>query len=405
MKTEVDVTVIGAGVVGLATAFQLKRRHPRLKILVVDKETGPSRHQSGRNSGVIHSGLYYSPGSLKATLCVSGRRQLIDYASRRGVAYDICGKVVVAVDETERARLEKLWDRGLKNGLDGLRWLDAKELALREPHIRGVAAILVPEEGIIDYKGMARSLVKELEEQDVRFLFGAEVKRFTEEASGLCVRTSAGDVASRAAMVCGGLQSDRLLAMTGTRPLATIIPFRGEYFNLTPAARSLVKHLVYPVPDPAFPFLGVHFTRMTTGDVECGPNAVLAFAREGYSKFAFSPRDAAQTLTHRGFLKFAAKHFFQGMKEQHRSLSKAAFVEALQRMLPEIRAEHLTPGGCGVRAQAMDDSGKLVDDFLFHETERCLFVLNAPSPAATASFAIGDSIVNRFEERIFQKGD
>ncbi len=395
MKEKYDYAVTGGGIVGLATALKLSDKYPDAKIALFEKETEPARHQTGHNSGVIHSGLYYKPGSLKARLCVDGRRQLIEFARKHGVPHEICGKLVVATDPAEVERLRTLFERGQKNGLAGLEWIEGDAgIRAREPNIRGLAAVVVPEEGIIDYKAMCREMVKELERRGVTLRFRTEVRsartenEFVELSIGDGTRARAGF-----AIFCGGLQSDRLARASGAATDVRIVPFRGEYYKFTPAARARVRHLVYPVPDPQFPFLGVHFTRMTDGEVECGPNAVLALAREGYRKFDFNLSDVLGIFSFRGAWRIFLKHWRPGLGELQRSLSKPAFVRALRKLMPDLDGDELVYAGSGIRAQAVRPDGSLVDDFEFADAPRQRHVLNAPSPAATASLAIADHIV------------
>jgi L-2-hydroxyglutarate oxidase len=395
-----DVTIIGAGIVGLATAYQLKQKHPLLHVCVIEKEARVASHQTGHNSGVIHSGLYYKPNSLKATLCVKGRKQLIEFARNHNVKHEICGKLVVATNPEEEERIDFLYKRGQENGLNGLEIFSQTKIRDREPYAGGKLAILVPEEGIIDFVGVCKALERELSLSNVDIFLSTRVIKISSSDSKMDLVTNTGVIRSRKLISCAGLQSDRMFEATGKKSDIRIIPFRGEYYNLNPKGQGLVKHLIYPVPNPKFPFLGVHFTRMVNGNIECGPNAVLAFSREQYEKFSFSARDTIDTLTHKGFLKFAIRNIQYGLGEQLRSLSKAAFVASLQKLLPAIRSEHLDPGTCGIRAQAMSKQGVLLDDFFYVHSDNALFVLNAPSPAATASFAIGEKIVDYFQETV-----
>lgn len=400
-----DVLVVGAGIVGLATAYQLTRRYPDLRVTVLDKERREALHQTGRNSGVLHSGIYYRPGSLKAENCRLGKKAMEVFCAAEGIPYEICGKVIVAVDEAELPALENIYARGLKNGVR-CKLIGPAELQEIEPHARGLRAIHVPEAGIVNYSAVSRRLRERIQETPgSQIVFDAEVHsleagRRAGEKRFVRAETSAGPFAGRYVVNCGGLQSDRLAALGGPAPKVRIVPFRGEYYELEPGARSLVRHLVYPVPRPEFPFLGVHFTRRIDGSVECGPNAVLALGREAYDKFAVDPGDLFEALTYPGFLRLSARYWRVGLGEVHRSLSKAAFVAALQRLLPAIRAEHLVPAPAGIRAQAVARDGTLVDDFLLEENEHVLSVVNAPSPAATASLNIGRSIAARVAARL-----
>ena len=388
---EYDVAVIGGGAVGLATAWALLSRY-QLSLVVLEAEERIAAHQTGNNSGVIHSGLYYKPGSLKAKLCTEGREAMVRFCQEQGIKHDRCGKVVVALDESELPALDELQRRGEANGLKGLRRLTIEEVREREPHVAGIAGMFVAETGIVDFKQVTRRYAELVQELGGEVLTSASVTGVSRRAAGLTLHTPAGDIACRGLINCGGLHSDRIARMCGLRPDVQIVPFRGEYYKLTESARHLCRNLIYPVPNPAFPFLGVHFTRMAGGGVEAGPNAVLALARHGYTWRNVSPRDLAGTLTFPGFWRMAAKFWRVGCGEMHRSLSKQAFLKALQRLMPELRAEHLEPGGAGVRAQAMEKSGKLVDDFRILQAENMVHVLNAPSPACTASISIGRHI-------------
>ena len=390
-----DHLVIGGGIVGLAVARELLLRNPGASVCVLEKENGPGRHQSTHNSGVLHCGLYYKPGSLKARLAVRGIRLMTDFCREHSVAHEICGKVVVATDEAEVARLRDLETRGQQNGLEGLQWLDAARLREIESHAAGLAALRVPQEGIVDYQAVCDALVREIERLGGTFQTRARVFAIHDNLGGWVLETTAGDFESRHLVNCAGLFSDRIAALAGTKNDIRIIPFRGEYFELTPKARHLVRHLIYPVPDPTFPFLGVHFTRLIHGGIEAGPNAVLALAREGYRKTDIQPRDAAEIFSFPGLWNFLRRYPSMAWDEGRRSLSKALFAKSLQKLVPEIRAEHLAPGGSGVRAQAMSRDGTLLQDFHLVQKPRALHVINAPSPAATASLAIAEEIVGR----------
>lgn len=387
------VAVVGAGLVGMATALKLARARPDLRITVLEKEPRVAAHQSTHNSGVLHAGLYYAPGSRKARLAVDGIRQMTAFCREHGVRHEICGKVVVAVDESELPRLRTLLERGTANGLRGLRWLSGDELRELERHAAGVAAVRVPEEGIVDYRGVADAMRGELARAGVEVATGAGVRALVRRQGRWHIETEAGGRDADFLVNCAGLHSDRVARMAGARTDVRIVPFRGEYYELRRERASLVRHLIYPVPDPSFPFLGVHFTRMIAGGVECGPNAVLATAREGYRKRDVKVRDLADALAFRGLWRFVAKYPRVTLSELRRSASKALFAESLRRLVPEVRDDDLVPGGAGVRAQAMSPSGALLQDFEFAAGEGALHVLNAPSPAATASLAIGDEIV------------
>lgn len=388
-----SAVVVGAGLVGLATALKLARARPDVHVTVLEKEPRVAEHQSTHNSGVLHAGLYYAPGSRKARLAVDGIRQMTAFCREHGVRHEICGKVVVAVDDAEVPRLRTLLERGQANGLQGLRWLDGAALREIEPHAAGVAAVHVPEEGIVDYRAVADTLTRVLTAEGVQVRTGSGVRALARREGRWQVETTDGAVAADLVVNCAGLHSDRVARMAGARPELRIVPFRGEYFQLRPERASLVRHLIYPVPDPAFPFLGVHFTRMIGGGVECGPNAVLAFKREGYRKRDVSPIDLADALTFRGLWRFMRRYPGMATAELKRSFSRRLFAASLQRLVPEVREQDLLPGGAGVRAQAMAPDGSLVQDFAFLHGEGALHVLNAPSPAATASLAIGDEIV------------
>jgi L-2-hydroxyglutarate oxidase LhgO len=389
------VVVVGAGIVGLATALAVLDRKPGAGVIVLEKESTLAAHQTGRNSGVIHAGLYYKPGSLKATLCARGRSRLERFCEEHAVPFERCGKVVVATSESELPRLEELERRGRANGLTGIRRLSADELREREPHTRGAAALLVPETGIVDYGVVAAAYARELERRGAQLQTGARVTAIARRQGGVIVESTGGAIEARALVACAGLQSDRIARMAGLAVDVAIIPFRGEYWMLAPERRELVRHLVYPVPDPRFPFLGVHFTRRIGGAIEAGPNAVLAMAREGYSRTSFDAGDALGIAGWPGFWRMARTHWRTALAEQARSLSRAAFARACARLVPDVRAEDLMPGGAGVRAQAVRRDGALVDDFAVAEAERMVHVVNAPSPAATASLAIGEEIASR----------
>jgi L-2-hydroxyglutarate oxidase LhgO len=387
-----DVAIIGGGIVGLATALALSEAHPRARLVVVDKEPRLAAHQTGHNSGVIHSGIYYKPGSLKARLCVEGARRLKQFCDTHGIAWEGCGKVIVATEESELPRLQALYERGQQNGLSGLKLLSGAEVRDHEPHCRAVRAVLVPETGIVDYVQVAETMASLIRERGAQILTGARVTAIRRAPDGLSLETRRGAVAARHLVNCAGLYSDRVARLMGVRPEVCIVPFRGEYYLLRPERRSLVRNLIYPVPDPEFPFLGVHFTRTIHGDVEAGPNAVLAFAREGYRLGTVRPRELLGTLAYGGFWRMARRYWRMGGYELYRSASKAAFVRSLQKLVPEIEARDIGRGAAGVRAQAVSRDGSLVDDFRISVTEGAIHVVNAPSPAATASLAIGRHI-------------
>ncbi len=392
MPKTADVTIIGAGIVGLATAVNLTERHPRALVVVLDKEARIATHQTGHNSGVIHSGIYYKPGSFKARLCVEGARLMTEFCDAHGIGYERCGKVIVATEEEEVPRLHSLHERGTANGVPGLKLVSGDEVREWEPHVRAVRGMLSPATGIVDYTEVAAKMAALVEQRGAEVMTGAGVRAIRRDGGVLTVETEAGPVATRHLINCAGLHSDRVAALMGIRPDVQIIPFRGEYYMLRPERRSLVRGLIYPVPDPRFPFLGVHFTRTVHGDVEAGPNAVLALAREGYTKSTVRLGEALRTFTYRGFWNMGRRYWKMGAYEVYRSVSKAAFVTSLQRLVPDIQAADIAPGGAGVRAQAVSPDGSLVDDFKISQTEDAIHVLNAPSPAATASLAIGRHI-------------
>jgi L-2-hydroxyglutarate oxidase LhgO len=391
-----DVVMVGAGIVGLATARELLRRTPGLRMAVLDKESAPGTHQSGHNSGVLHAGIYYQPGSLKAQLCVRGKRLVEEFATEQGIPFESCGKLIVALDDGELGRLDALHDRGRANGVPGLRMVGAAELREIEPHAAGVRALHVPGTGIIDFGRVVEALVAELAANGVDMLLGREVVTMARDRDGMVVGTTAGEVTARHVITCAGLHSDRVAGLTA-RPEVQIVPFRGDYYTLAPQARHLCRGLIYPVPDPSLPFLGVHFTRRIDGEVWAGPNAVLALAREGYRRRDVRLRDLRETVRYPGFRRLARRYWRTGTAEVWRDLVKRAFVKELQRYVPEVTAEQLAFGPSGVRAQAVAPDGAMVDDFLLHEDASSLHVLNAPSPAATASLAIAERLADRAE--------
>lgn len=395
----VDIAIIGAGVVGLATAHELARREPSLSLAVIEKEPGPAYHQSGRNSGVLHSGIYYKPGSLRAALCRRGRRAMVDFCEAEGIGHETCGKVIVATDEAELGGLTELAERARLNGIRATR-LDPHELRELEPHAAGLAALHVADTGIIDFKRVCARWFVQLAAQDRvgrrrHLLCSARVHAISTRGRLVSVNTTAGTVVARRLVNCAGLQSDRVARMAGQDPGVRIVPFKGEFYELDATIASWVNHLIYPVPNPAFPFLGVHLTRLIGSGVECGPNALLAMGREAYEPWSPDLGDLFETLATPGFWRFAARHWRAGLGEVRRSLCKTAFVKALARLVPGIRPEHLTPALPGIRAQALDRHGRLVDDFVFEQTGPVLSVSNAPSPAATASLAIAETIADR----------
>jgi L-2-hydroxyglutarate oxidase len=378
----------------LATACKLSRRSPAVRIIVLEKEDKVCAHQSGHNSGVLHAGLYYKPGSLKARLAVSGVRELVAFCREHDVPHEICGKLVVAADESEVPRLRDLHERGTRNGLEGLRYLGREQMREIEPHVGGVAGLHVPQEGIVDYEKVCEAMQGEIESKGGSVRLGAGVTALTLKKGEWRIDTAAGDQAGDFVINCAGLHCDRVSLLAGEKREVRIVPFRGEYYRISPESQHLVRNLIYPVPDPQFPFLGVHFTRLIHGGIEAGPNAVLAFAREGYRKTDIRVADVWDALAFSGLWRFLLKHKRMGWEELRRSFSKRRFSESLQRLVPEIRAEDLSPGGAGVRAQAMSPDGNLVQDFCLLHRPQALHVLNAPSPGATASLAIGEEIAN-----------
>jgi (S)-2-hydroxyglutarate dehydrogenase len=389
------ITVIGGGIIGLATALRLGQKLPSASITVLEKEAEVGQHQSGHNSGVLHCGLYYKPGSMKAKLAVTGIRQMIAFCQEHGIPHDVCGKLVVAAKPEEVSRLNDLYERGLQNGLSGLRKLGVAEMREVEPHVGGVAAIRVPEEGIVDYPAICKTMVRCLAALNGKVITQAAVTGLRRMGEQWIAATRAGEFESDYIVNCAGLQCDRICSLAGHQPQLQIIPFRGEYYTLKPERQHLVRNLIYPVPDPRFPFLGVHFTRLIHGGIEAGPNAVLAFAREGYKKSDISARDFLGTLTYPGFWRFFQKYPRVCFDELRRSFSKELFCRTLNALVPEVCPEDLAPGGAGVRAQAIAPSGEMVQDFRFVQSNRALHVLNAPSPGATASLAIGEEIANQ----------
>jgi (S)-2-hydroxyglutarate dehydrogenase len=394
LDSRYNVIIIGGGVVGLAVALEITRRFPRLRLLVLEKEDGVARHQSGHNSGVIHSGVYYKPGSLKARLCVTGAAAMVEFGREHGIPHNVCGKVIVATRAEELPRLEDLRQRGEANGLVGLRLIGPAELREIEPHASGLRALQVPSTGITDYTAVCEKYAELIAARGGTVLTSAAATGIRHNANEIVVETPRGAFATNSLINCTGLFSDRISRVAGDKPSAMIIPFRGEYYDLVPERASLVRALIYPAPDPRFPFLGVHFTRRITGKVDAGPNAVLAFAREGYRSTDVNLRDLTSALAFPGFWRMAARYWRNGFAEWYRSLWKPAFVRALQRMLPEVRESDLVPGGSGVRAQALKPDGTLVDDFQFVPSGKVLHVLNVPSPAATASLTIAKAIVD-----------
>ena len=398
--TSTDILIVGGGIVGLATAYSVCRRFPDKRITILEKEPTLAFHQTGRNSGVLHSGIYYKPNTLKALNCRTGKQKMESFCDEHGIAYRLIGKVIVATDESEFASLQNLYERGRANGIS-CHLIDKDQLLEIEPHVlNGLRAIHVPESGIVSYVEVCQKLADLIVEAGHEIVTGARVTAIDERPEGVVVISSQGEFTGTHLVNCAGLHSDRLTKMSAGQSPAQIIPFRGEYYELKPEAWHFCNSLIYPVPDPAFPFLGVHFTRMIHGGVECGPNAVLAFAREGYHLADVNGRELWETLSYPGFRKLAGRYWKTGLGEMWRSASKRAFVKALQRLVPEIRTQHLEAAPAGIRAQALDRSGSLVDDFAFHETRRIVNVVNAPSPAATSSLSIAESIVDRLENHL-----
>ncbi|MBI3126771.1 MAG: L-2-hydroxyglutarate oxidase [Candidatus Tectomicrobia bacterium] len=387
-----DAVIVGGGILGLSSAMALSKRNPDLRLLVLEKEAEPGRHQSGRNSGVIHAGLYYRPGSLKARMCVEGARAMVEFAIEHGIPHELCGKLVVATSEAELPRLEELHRRGTANGAQGLELVGPERLREIEPHAAGIRALWSPGTGIIDYPAVVRAYARIVKSRGNEIRTGAEVRGIRRLGGETVVETTDGEFACGFLVNCAGLHADRVARLAGGQVGLQIVPFRGEYYEIVPERRSLVRGLIYPVPDPAFPFLGVHFTRRVGGAVEAGPNAVLAFMREGYTKMKIDPRDLFETLSYPGFRRLARKWWRVGAREMARSFSKAVFTRDLQKLVPEIEERDLAPGGAGVRAQAVDREGNLLDDFAIVRTEGAIHVCNAPSPGATASLLIGRAI-------------
>jgi len=393
-----DLIIIGGGIVGLATGYRFLECFPGKHVIVLEKEADIARHQTGRNSGVLHSGIYYRPGSLKAQNCRAGKLAMEDFCRREQIPFVLCGKIIVATEETELPRLELLLERGRANGVVCER-IGPERIRELEPHAAGIAAIHIPEAGVVDYAQVARRLAELLQMQGSRIVTKALATGIRRDTRQAIVETTAGEFAAQQVVNCAGLYSDRVTRFSGVRPSAMIVPFRGEFYELRPEAHHLVRMLIYPVPDPRYPFLGVHFTRRVDGRIECGPNAVLAFAREGYRNTTFNVRDLAETLTFPGFWRLASRYWRIGAAEMWRSFSKPAFVRALQRLVPAIESRYLDWAPAGVRAQAVSRDGEMIDDFIIEETDRVINVENAPSPAATASLNIGRLVVDRLAPR------
>jgi len=390
-----DILVAGGGIVGLATAYRLLETRPQLKIVLLEKEARLAAHQTGNNSGVLHSGLYYKPGSSKAQCAVHGLQQMLAFCRTHGIQHEQCGKIVVATAPDELPRLDQLWERGNANGLQGLRRLNPQQIKEIEPHASGLAAIHVPQEGIVDYPAVCAKLGDLIRQAGGEIRLHTKFLKAVRNAGTWTAQTSNGEFQAKFIVTCGGLHADRLVRAAGQISSAKIVPFRGEYYQIKKERQHLVRHLIYPVPDPKFPFLGVHFTRLAAGGIEAGPNAVLAFSREGYNWTTVNPRDLAESLCFPGLWRFLAKYPSMCGYEIWRSFSRAEFTRSLQKLVPDIRADDLETGGAGVRAQAMLPEGRLVEDFHFEEAAGILHVINAPSPAATASLAIGQRIVDK----------
>ena len=394
-----DFGIIGGGIVGLATAYQLSQKFPKLSVAVIEKESSLAKHQTGHNSGVLHSGIYYKPGSLKAINCRQGKKAMEKFCKEQDIDFELCGKIIVALNDEEVPRMQNIFQRGQENGVN-CKIISREEMLEIEPHVAGVQAIHVPECGIVNYKQVCIRLGEIIEEKEKNRLFlGHQVTKIKNLNDNLAIETNKEVIECKQLINCGGLHSDKITKLGGQKPPAKIIPFKGEYFELKENAKHLCKNLIYPVPDPAFPFLGVHFTRMIDGTLECGPNAVLAFGREAYGKFDLNLKDLLESITYPGFQKMAIKHWKMGWGEMWRSYNKGAFVKALKRLIPEIEASHLVSAPAGIRAQAVSPEGGLVDDFLIEENSHIINVCNAPSPAATASLNIGATIVEKISDR------
>ena len=401
-RSQYDIAIVGAGIVGLATARELLLRKPGLRLIVVEKDTTIASQQSGHNSGVLHTGIYYVPGSLKAQACVEGHRRMLRFCEENGIAYELCGKLIVALDESELPRLDELYRRGTANGVEGLEVVGPERLREIEPYAAGIKAIYSPNTGIVDFVGIAHAYARSVQQRGGEIVVGHRVTSITQrgDSAVLVTRQVAGggagsEIAATHVITCAGLQSDQVSAFGDGKRDVRIVPFRGDYYKLRPEKRGLVRALIYPVPDPRFPFLGVHFTRRLDGEIWAGPNAVLAFAREGYGRWDLAPGDLWDALGYRGFWKMAAKYWRTGLEEMYRDYSKRAYVKELQRYLPAVRADDLLSGPSGVRAQAVAPDGRLVDDFLIRHSERTIHVQNAPSPAATSSLMIASMIADQ----------
>lgn len=401
MSNKFDLGIVGGGIVGLATAYKYQLQNPDSKIVVFEKETAIGKHQTGRNSGVIHSGIYYKPGSYKAENCINGRAQLLEFAKKYNVEHDVCGKVIVATDPSELPALQKIYDRGLANKIDGISIIGPDEIKEIEPFCIGIKAIKVPAAGIINYVEFSERLAEQVEKINPKskVLLGTKVSGSSEKDGKTIIETNKGPFEIGKTVYCSGLQSDRMAEKDGAKLDMQIVGFRGDYYELSEQGKSKVKHLIYPVPDPDFPFLGVHFTRMIDGSVECGPNAVFSFKREGYTRTAFNLKDSIQALTFKGTWKLFGKHYKQGLEEYKRAFSKRRFLNALKKLIPSLTMEDIQPARSGVRAQALQSDGTMVDDFKIEMVGNNIHVLNAPSPAATSSLSIADRICKMIEEQ------
>lgn len=395
MNKVVDVTIVGAGIVGLSTALKLKEARPNLSIQILEKEDAVAKHQTGNNSGVIHSGIYYKPGSLKALNCKRGYELLLNFCKANNVNYELCGKVIVATNENQVSSLNNIYNRGVENGLNGIRKISKEEVKEIEPHVNCTQGIWVPQTGIINYTEVSKTILSLFKEKGGQIFFNNKVKNIVSSNNNFIIQTNSQELETKMVINCAGLYSDKVAKLTNKNVDVKIIPFRGEYYELTKEKEYLVKNLIYPVPNPDFPFLGVHYTRMINGGIEAGPNAVLAFKREGYSRWQINFSELIETVTYSGFRKMASKYWDEGMMEMKRSFSKNLFVKALQELIPEIKHEDVYRAGAGVRAQACDKNGGLLDDFSIIEDKNLINVLNAPSPAATSSLAIGEHIANK----------
>ncbi|MED3691881.1 L-2-hydroxyglutarate oxidase [Peribacillus butanolivorans] len=393
-----DFAIVGGGIVGLSTGMALYKRFPNARVVVIEKESVVADHQTGHNSGVIHSGIYYKPGSFKARFARQGSKSMTEFCQTHGIEHDICGKVIVATKQDELPILNDLYTRGLQNEL-AIKKISVDELKEIEPHVNGLSAIRVPQAGIVNYRQVSEKIADIIKEYGGEIKLNTKVEKINEESDSVTIETNNGTLKARMVINCAGLHSDRIAAAAGYKTDMKIVPFRGEYFKLIPEKRYLVNHLIYPVPNPKFPFLGVHFTRMISGEVDAGPNAVLSFKREGYKKTDFNAKDLTEVLSYKGFWKLASKFMKEGMDEYVRSFSKKQFTKSLQELIPEIQEDDLIPAPAGVRAQALQDDGNMVDDFHIIMGKRTVHVCNAPSPAATASIEIGKEVVNRIPEQ------